>query len=175
MPWQCECYLFFVNFFLLFFFIIILSFFVETVGDAAFIKITLAKIAYALRDYINDTTHVLRGSIKRHNVNCSVPQGSVLGPLKFIAYTFNQWLKNTMWTYIYLQSVVEEHNVDPYLYADDSHLNDQILLSDVCATIPKMENCVDAVHKWCAFKRLQLNPSETKVIWFGTNTNLKKL
>ena len=67
-------------------------------------------------------------------------QGFVLGPSKFIAYTEDR------------PAVVENHNVDPYLFADDRQLIE--LLSDVGAAIPKMENCVDAVHKWCASRRL---------------------
>ena len=72
--------------------------------------------------------------------------------LKFIGYTED------------LPSVVEEHNVDPYFYADGGQLKDHLLLSDVGAAIPKMENCVDAVHKLCASKRLQLNPPKMEVI-----------
>ena len=34
---------------------------------------------------------------------------------------------------------------------------------------------MDAEHKCCASKRLQLNPSKTKVIWFDTNPNLIKI
>ena len=63
--------------------------------------------------------------MKSFAINCSVPQGSVVGPLKFIAYTED------------LPLVVEEHNVDPYLYAGDGQLNDHLLLSDVGTTIPK--------------------------------------
>ena len=76
-----------------------------------------------------------------------MPQGSVFESLKFIAYTED------------LSSVVEEQNVDPYLYADDGKLNNHLLLYDVGAVISKTENCVDAVHKYYASKRLQLNPS----------------
>ena len=72
---------------------------------------------------------------KTFAVNCSAPQSSVLEPLKFIAYTED------------LPSVVEQHNLDPYLYGDYGQLNDHLLLFDVSATIPKMENCLDAVHK----------------------------
>ena len=61
-------------------------------------------------------------------VNYRMLQGSVLGPLKLTAYTED------------LPSVVEEHIVNPCLYADDGQLNDHLLLSDVGAAIPKMKN-----------------------------------
>ena len=59
-----------------------------------------------------------------------MPQGSFLGPLKFIAYTED------------LPSGVEEHNVNSYLYADDDQFNDHLLMPNVDIAIPKT-----AVHK----------------------------
>ena len=35
--------------------------------------------------------------------------------------------------------------------------------------------CVEAVHVWCSCKRLQLNPSKSEIIWFGTRATLKHL
>ena len=31
------------------------------------------------------------------------------------------------------------------------------------------------VKKWCASKRLQLNPTKSEIIWFGTTTSLRRL
>ena len=42
-----------------------------------------------------------------YHVNCSVPQGSVLGPLKFISYTENVTL------------VFKRHNIHHHVFADD--------------------------------------------------------
>ena len=71
---------------------------------------------------------------KTSAVDCSVPQGS----LKVIAYTDD------------LPPVIEEHNVDPYLYTDDGQLDDHILLF----AILKMENFVAAVHRWSSTKSI---------------------
>ena len=54
--------------------------------------------------------------------------------------------------------MVEEHNVDPYLYADDGQLNDQLLLSDVGAAIPKLENCE------CCVQMVRLQTPSTKSV-----------
>ena len=122
-----------------------------------------------LKSYISyltertQTFHVETEKSKTFAFNCSLSQGSVVGPLQFIAYTED------------LLSVIEENKVDPYRYADDGQLNDHLLLYDVGAAIPNMENCVDTVHRWHASKHLQLNPSKAAVIWFGTNAIPRKL
>ena len=78
-------------------------------------------------------------------VICSILQGSVLGPLKFIADTED------------LPALIERRCVYPYLYADDDQLNVHLWIQDVNAALQNMETCVDDVQNWCASKRLQVN------------------
>ena len=96
-------------------------------------------------------------------VHCSVPRGSVLGALKFVAYTE------------YLPAVIQRFVIDHHLYDDDTQLSDDPPITSIAASISNMEHCVDAVHAWYFAKWLQLNPSKSEIIWFGTRATLNRL
>jgi hypothetical protein len=36
-------------------------------------------------------------------------------------------------------------------------------------------HCIASIHKWCDFRRLQLNSEKTEVMWFGICKNLKSI
>jgi len=97
-----------------------------------------------------------------HTVDCSVPQGSVLGPLKFISYTEDS------------ADLITSYRLGYHLYADDIQLIGSTSISNVPSTVDRLEQCVTAIGDWCASRRLQLNPSKTEFIWFGTRVSLKK-
>ena len=99
-----------------------------------------------------------------HNVQCTVcvPQGSVLGPKKFIAYTED------------LANVISQRQLSHHLYADDTQLLKRVCLTDIPVVIDRLQHCVQEIHGWCASRRLQLNPAKTEVIWFGSRTNICK-
>ena len=98
-----------------------------------------------------------------HPLECSVPQGSVLGPQEFTVYTEE------------LECLIDRHSLGHHLYADDTQLIDGVRPVDICSSIGRLQQCIEEIHRWCAFRRLQLNPSKTEVIWFGTAATLKEI
>jgi len=117
------------------------------------------------RDYLCSRTQTFQvGSLLSgpHTVDCSVPQGSVLGPKKFVAYTEA------------LPDVIKYHGLGHHLYADDTQLVKLARISDIDQVISVLESCIEEIHSWCASRRLQLNPNKTEVIWFGSRVNLQK-
>ena len=61
------------------------------------------------------------------------------------------------------------------MYANDTQLVKSTRIIDIMPTIQTLQQCVEAIHKWCASRRLQLNPSRTEIIWFSTKASLKKM
>jgi len=105
------------------------------------------------------------------SVDCSVPQGSVLGPVKFIAYTED------------LMNTITSCHLNYHLYADDT----QVSLGRCVHWI--FIGCRHPFHqqmstaecrryrtqRWCSSRRLQPNPSKTELTWFGTHCSLQKI
>jgi len=63
-----------------------------------------------------------------------------------------------------------------HLYADDTQLiaSTPVVLAQV-AVDHLQKQCVTDIQRWCASRRLQLNPAKTELIWFGLRTNLKTM
>jgi len=95
--------------------------------------------------------------------SAQVVQGSLLGPLKFMAYTED--LTNTITSY----------QLNYHLYADDTQLIVSWPVADIGSTNERLLQCVAATQHWCSSRRLQSNPSKTELIWFGTRCSLQKI
>src|SRR5664279_2820400 len=111
-------------------------------------------------------TFVVGGSrSKVSSVTCSVPQGSVLGPLEFISYTED------------VTSIFERPSVQHHMYADDKQIYVDTTLDkdDVNNACQRLHDCTADVSAWCASRRLQLNETKTELAWFGKPSRLEKL
>jgi len=96
-------------------------------------------------------------------VDCSVPQGSVLGPLEFVVYTED------------IVQLAEDHNTSSHLCADGTQLYASCRPKDFNNVRTRLSNCITDVAQWCASRRLQLDADKTEAIWLGSRANLRKL
>ena len=92
-----------------------------------------------------------------------VPQGSVLGPQQFIAYTED------------MVEIFGRLDVTHHGYADDTQGLARSSPSNVNQIVSSLEHMVSDVGSWCASRRLQLNAGKTELIWFGMPSSLSKL
>ena len=96
-------------------------------------------------------------------VQCCNVRFSVPGPEEFDAYTEDP------------NDLVDRKHLSHHLYADDTQLTDGVGIVETSVTIEPPQQCVEEVHRWCASRRLQLNPNKTEMIWFGTPAYLRKI
>ena len=94
---------------------------------------------------------------------CSVPQGSVLGPLLFVLYVAD------------LVNVVEKHGLRLYAYADDSRLTLHFRRDELAASMERLERCIEDVDQWMSANRLMLNVYKTEWLLVGSRRTLSSL
>ena len=96
-------------------------------------------------------------------VHCSVPQGSVLGPLEFTAYTEDT------------TDLLNRRDTRSHLNADDTQLYASCQPEDIDTVRTRLSKCTTDIADWCASRHLQLNANKTKVIWFRSRASLTKM
>ena len=61
-----------------------------------------------------------------------------------------------------LPSLVVRHDLQPHLYADDTHVYGSCRAEEVGTFINRLTKCVDDVALWMRANRLQMNAGKTE-------------
>ena len=85
---------------------------------------------------------------------CGVPQGSVLGPMKFCLYLLP------------LGAIFRHHNIGYHIYADDTQLYISFKCKDPLESLTKLNMCISDIRVWMIKNQLKINDSKTEFIIF---------
>ena len=99
-------------------------------------------------------------STKTH-LDSGVPQGSVLGPLFFLAYSSP------------LREVIRSCDPDHHQHADDTQLYCAVSTNYTTADIKVIETRMLAVQEWFLDNGLLQNPAKSEVIAVGTPAEIR--
>ena len=119
-----------------------------------------------LAEFLHERSQVVRVCESESDslpLHFGVPQGSVLGSKRFIEYTED------------VDDLFVRHGVCHHLFADDLQGFRSGHPSDISVIITVVEDCLSDVSSWSATKRLQVSVTKTDILWFGSETNLRKV
>ena len=85
---------------------------------------------------------------------CGVPQGTVLGPMKFCLYLLP------------LGAILRHHNIGYHIYADDPQLYISFKCKDPLESLTKLNMCISDIRVWMIKNKFKINDSKTKFIIF---------
>ena len=108
-----------------------------------------------LKSYLSDrsqTVTIDNIDSELANLVCGVPQGSVLGPLKFCMYTLP------------IGAILKAHGIDYHIYADDTQVYLCCNLDNVDESVNKIEGALADVRSWMIQNKLKINDQKTQFL-----------
>ena len=113
-----------------------------------------------IASYLTDRTQFVRVASEAcaaTSCSCGVPQGSVLGPLLFVAYICP------------VVSITTQFGVSLHQYTDDTQLYTALSKSDMNTSVDKLQNCLSTVHLWFSQNGLVINPEKSEAVLLSTS------
>jgi len=130
--------------------------------DRLLMKIAISgvdsRIVAWVRECLRGRTHRVKvgGQLSEEvRVTCGVPQGSILGPLLFLAYVNDIWRN--------IESIIR-------LFADDCVIYQKIINNE---DIDSLQEDLDRLGEWAAKNAMKINPSKCEAVRF-TRVRVKK-
>ena len=85
------------------------------------------------------------------NIICGVPQGLVLGPLKFCLYSMP------------MSAILKYHKIGYHVYADNTQLYISFKCKQPLESISKVNSCLSDIRRWMITNKLKINDSKNRI------------